>query len=149
MASFLLYDVSMKNSFTSIQLGLIAIMLLAFPCLVRAEESITVVPPSSPTLTLRSSETPPLLGGTTLSSGVTNNLFSEPPSLAGQYRVHGAKVMPYIGLGFTGGETTDVNRTVTRESALRSALQQDRLMTDSLGKTLVPNEVQLGVRIPF
>jgi hypothetical protein len=80
---------------------------------------------------------------------MSNNLFSEPPSLAGQYRVHGAKVMPYIGLGFTGGETTDVNRTVTRESALRSALQQDRLMTDSLGKTLVPNEVQLGVRIPF
>ncbi|MBA2251645.1 MAG: hypothetical protein H0W13_02895, partial [Nitrospirales bacterium] len=90
----------------------------------------------------------PLLS-TALSSSVTNNLFSQPATLAGRYTMNGSTVIPYIGLGFGGGETTDVNRTVARQSALQSAIQQDRLMNDVLGKTLVPNEFQLGIRIPF
>ena len=57
--------------------------------------------------------------------------------------------MPYIGLGFSGGETTDVNRTAARQSQLQSSVQQDRLLNDILGKSLVPNEFQLGIRIPF
>lgn len=138
----------MKQIVQSIQHGVIVGILLTLPSLVSAEESVGITaPPSS--LTLRTSETPSLLGNTKLSSGATNNVFSEPPSLNGHYTVHGSTVMPYIGLGFGGGETTDVNRTVTRESTLRSAVQQDRLLSDSLGKSLTPSEVQLGIRIPF
>lgn len=138
----------MKQVPLSILRGLIVSILLTLPCLAGAEES-TRLSVSSSSLTLRASEAPPLLGGTRLSSGTTNNIFSEPPSLAGHYTVHGSTVMPYVGFGFGGGETTDVNRTVTRESTLRSAVQQDRLLTDSLGKSLAPSEVQLGIRIPF
>ncbi|WP_447985610.1 hypothetical protein [Nitrospira sp. Nam74] len=90
-----------------------------------------------------------VLSSTTLSSSVTNNLFSQPATLAGRYTMNGSTVMPYIGLGFGGGETTDVNRTVARQSGLQSSIQQDRLMNDVLGKTFVPNEFQLGIRIPF
>ena len=80
-----------------------------------------------------------------ISSGLSNNLISQPPLLTGRYTLNGQTFMPYIGAGFRGGETTDPNRTVARESVW----QEDRLLHDSLGKTLVPNEFQLGVRIPF
>ncbi|MGH7230275.1 MAG: hypothetical protein ACREJU_02835 [Nitrospiraceae bacterium] len=80
-----------------------------------------------------------------LSSGLSNNLLSQPPMLTGRYTLNGQTFMPYIGAGFSGGETKDPNRAAVRESAA----QEDRLLREPLGSTLVPNEFQLGVRIPF
>ncbi len=79
----------------------------------------------------------------TVSSELQNNLLSQPPVLTGRYTLNGQTVLPYIGAGFGGGEPTDLNRTIMR------AGQEERILRDSLGKTLVPNEFQLGVRIPF
>lgn len=133
------------------QVVLVATVLSALPGLTPGEEPPVMT-------TVRPAWTPPLKGSdpssrllssTTLSSSITNNVFSQPATLAGRYTMNGSTVIPYIGLGFGGGETTDVNRTVARQSALQSSLQQDRLMNDVLGKTLVPNEFQLGIRIPF
>lgn len=130
--------------------GLLA-ALLALPNLTRGEEPLpmTPVPPvlTAPAPVTNSSS--PLLPSTALSSGATNNVFSQPPTLAGRYTMNGSTVIPYIGLGFGGGETTDVNRTAARQSVLQSSVQQDRLLNDVLGKSLVPNEFQVGIRIPF
>ena len=140
----------MRDSF-AVQLSLLVTVVVAVPCLTRGEESrlvISVLPAlTSPAKGTDLSSL--VLSSTTLSSSVTNDLFSQPATLAGRYTMNGSTVIPYIGLGFGGGETTDVNRTVTRQSALQNSIQQDRLMNDVLGKTLVPNEFQLGIRIPF
>jgi hypothetical protein len=126
--------------------------MIALTGLAHGEEPL-VTPIVRPALTSPAKETDLssllLSSTTTLSSSVTNNLFSEPATLAGRYTMNGSTLIPYIGLGFGGGETTDVNRAVTRQSSLQSSIQQDRLMSDVLGKTLVPNEFQLGIRIPF
>ena len=135
-------------SFASV---LLALALLALPNPTRGEEPllVTPVPPvlTAPSPVINSSSS--LLPSTALSSGATNNVFSQPPTLAGRYTMNGSTVIPYIGLGFGGGETTDVNRTAARQSMLQSSVQQDRLLNDVLGKSLVPNEFQVGIRIPF
>jgi hypothetical protein len=134
----------------SVHIFLIATLVLALPSLTLGEEPLRMAPPTAVTPSVKGSEpSSPLLSGTTLSSGVTNNVFSHPPTLAGRYTVNGSTVIPYIGLGFGRGETTDINRTAARESILQNSVQQDRLLNDVLGKSLVPNEFQLGIRIPF
>jgi hypothetical protein len=135
-------------SFASV---LLALALLALPNPTRGDESLPVTP-IPPVLTVPAPVTnssSSLLPSTALSSGATNNVFSQPPTLAGRYTMNGSTVIPYIGLGFGGGETTDVNRTAARQSMLQSSVLQDRLLNDVLGKSLVPNEFQVGIRIPF
>jgi hypothetical protein len=135
----------------AVQLPLLLAVVMAVPGLTRGEES-RPVPPVLPAFTSPAKGTdfsPPVLSSPTLSSSVTNHLFSQPATLAGPYTMNGSTVIPYIGVGFGGGETTDVNRTVARQSALQSSTQQDPLMNDVLRKTFVPNEFQLGIRIPF
>jgi hypothetical protein len=130
---------------------LLTLALLALPNLTHGEE-LLLMTPVSPVLTVPAPVTNSslsLLPSTALSSGATNNVFSQPPTLAGRYTMNGSTVIPYIGLGFGGGETTDVNRTAARQSMLQSSVQQDRLLNDVLGKSLVPNEFQVGIRIPF
>lgn len=155
MASLLLYFFSMKShrlgSVHSFHFCLLALALLALPSLAGGEEPFLVMP-VSPVLTApapAANSSSSLLPSTALSSGATNSVFSQPPTLAGRYTVNGSTVIPYIGLGFGGGETTDVNRTAARQSMLQSSVQQDRLLNDVLGKSLVPNEFQVGIRIPF
>jgi hypothetical protein len=135
----------------AVQWFLLVTVVVAVPGLTHGEEP-RLVTPVLPALTSSAKGTDLsslALSSTMRSSSVTNNLFSEPATLTGRYTMNGSIVIPYIGLGFGGGETTDVNRTVVRQSALQSSIQQDRLMNDVLGKTLVPNEFQLGIRIPF
>jgi hypothetical protein len=140
-----------RRSVYSFASFLLALALLALPNLTRGDEPLPMTPVSSvltvPTPVTNSSSS--LLPSTALSSGPTNNVFSQPPTLAGRYTMNGSTVIPYIGLGFGGGETTDVNRTAARQSMLQSSVQQDRLLNDVLGKSLVPNEFQVGIRIPF
>lgn len=142
------HPVVMVHSFF---VGLLALVVLELPNLTRGEEPLLVapIPPllASPAPATKSCL--PILPSSDLSSGATNNVFSQPPTLAGRYTVNGSTVMPYIGVGFSGGETTDVNRTAARQSQLQSSVQQDRLLNDVLGKNLIPNEFQLGIRIPF
>lgn len=134
----------------SFRFSLLALALLALPGLARGEEPLPVTP-ILPALTapVPATKSSSVLPSTTLSSGATNSVFSQPPTLAGRYTVNGSTVIPYIGLGFGGGETTDVNRTAARQSILQNSVQQDRLLNDVLGKSLVPNEFQVGIRIPF
>jgi hypothetical protein len=76
----------------------------------------------------------------TLSPGLSTNTLREPPLLSSRYTWKGHTVMPYIGAGLSHGQTKDSNGTLW---------QEERALYEPLGRALVPNEVQLGVRIPF
>lgn len=136
------------HHFFAVQLSLLLAVVMAVPGLTRGEESRPVLPAF--TSSAKGTDfSLPAFSSPTLSSSVTNHLFSQPATLAGRYTMNGSTVIPYIGVGFGGGETTDVNRTVARHSALQGSIQQDPLMNDVFRKTFVPNEFQLGIRIPF
>jgi len=79
------------------------------------------------------------------SPSAQGTVFRDIPSISGHYAVRGRTVMPYVGLGFGGGYTSDLNRSlagslpVPTEFGLRS----------QFGQGLSPNEFQMGLRIPF
>lgn len=59
--------------------------------------------------------------------------------------------MPYIGAGFGGGYTTELDRSlhVVPSASSTSSVSAAAGSKDLLGPTLIPNEVQLGIRFPF
>ncbi|WP_447986118.1 hypothetical protein [Nitrospira sp. Nam74] len=70
----------------------------------------------------------------------------EPPALD----YHGRRALvPFLGFGFSRGTTTDVNGSMVRGLAQQGSLQDERILRDLMGKTVMPNEVQLGIRLPF
>lgn len=76
----------------------------------------------------------------TLLPGISTNTLRQPPLLSSRYTWHGQTFLPYIGAGLSHGSTIDTNGTL---------LEEERVLREPLGRTFVPNEVQLGVRIPF
>jgi hypothetical protein len=84
-----------------------------------------------------------------VSSGGSSALYREPPSLSTRYTLNGHTVLPYVGVGYGAGEPIDANRTMMRDNAGHSSMQEDRILRDLVGKSVLPNEFQLGVRIPF
>jgi hypothetical protein len=136
----------MKTRDRLIRVVVVAALLAMVPLTVVARDPLPTDPPLSPFLSGKTSTSgTEITDHLAISSGLSNDLVSQPPMVTGRYTLNGQTVMPYIGAGFGGGETTDPNRAVVRESVR----QQDRLITEPIGKTLVPNEFQLGVRIPF
>jgi hypothetical protein len=107
--------------------------------------------PSSSIVPSLSMPSPPLSldGNTSILPGQSNRLFSQPPTLSSRYTLQGTTLMPYIGLGFNGGNLRDSSGTLIPQSGLAGSLQDDRLLRDGLGRTAMPNEFQLGIRIPF
>lgn len=81
-----------------------------------------------------------------LSQGTDSALMREPPAL--DYHGRHAAV-PFFGFGFSGGTTTDVSGSMVRGLAQQGSLQDERMLRDLTGKTVMPNEVQLGIRLPF
>lgn len=79
------------------------------------------------------------------SASVPGRVFRDIPSISGHHAVGGRTVMPYVGVGFGGGYTSDLNRSLAEslpaptEFGLRS----------QFGQGLSPNELQMGLRIPF
>ncbi|HNN44359.1 MAG TPA: hypothetical protein PKL10_18805 [Nitrospira sp.] len=74
-----------------------------------------------------------------------SDLFRQAPTLTGRLRVSEQTVMPYIGAGFGGGYVTERDRALN----LQPVLPQQNLFGDSMGKGMMPNEFQMGIRIPF
>lgn len=125
-------------------------MLVLLPLSAAAhEKTLLETPPPAQTSNKTDHSAASLLGKIMLSSGDSNNLFSQPPTLSSPYTLHGKTFIPYIGTGFGGGEPMDVNRTIIRQQALQSSIQEDRLLRDLVGKSLIPNEFHVGIRIPF
>lgn len=74
-----------------------------------------------------------------------STVFRDPPILEPWSGLYNHTILPYFGLGFSGGETADPNRQAARESAA----QEQPSSRDHLGESFIPNEFQIGVRIPF
>jgi hypothetical protein len=67
--------------------------------------------------------------------------------LSGRLQVSEQTLIPYVGAGFGGGFVTERDRALGPSSAF----PQQNLLGDSLGlgKGMMPNEFQMGIRIPF
>jgi hypothetical protein len=72
-------------------------------------------------------------------------LFHDVPALTGQYSVQDMTLMPYIGAGFGGGFISDLDRAL----GLNSSLENNPGFRNPLSQTMTPNELQLGIRVPF
>ncbi|ULA66633.1 MAG: conserved exported protein of unknown function [Nitrospira sp.] len=73
------------------------------------------------------------------------DLFRQSPVLSGRLRVSEQTLIPYIGAGFGGGYVTERDRALGPQPAL----PQQNLFGESMGKSMMPNEFQMGIRIPF
>lgn len=75
------------------------------------------------------------------------DIFRQTPTLSGRVQVSEQTLIPYVGAGFGGGYVTERDRAL---SPLPGFPQQN-LLGDSLGmgKGMMPNEFQMGIRIPF
>lgn len=72
-------------------------------------------------------------------------IFQDIPSISGRYSVGGHTVMPYLGAGFGGGYTSELNRSLTGPPPA----QPDAGLRSQFGQGFSPNEFQMGLRIPF
>jgi hypothetical protein len=74
----------------------------------------------------------------------STSLFRDPPTLTSRFGL-GTSFLPFIGMGFQGGETSDVTRQVLRESTFDTRTP----LSNRLSQGLIPNEFQAGLRIRF
>ena len=73
------------------------------------------------------------------------DIFRQTPTLSGRLQVREQTLIPYVGAGFGGGYVTERDRAL----GPGPGLPQQNLLGDSLGKGMMPNEFQMGIRIPF
>ncbi len=78
-------------------------------------------------------------------SSPSSSIFRDIPSISGRYSVGGHTFMPYLGAGFGGGYTSELNRSLTGPPPVQS----DVGLRSQFGQGLSPNEFQMGLRIPF
>ena len=73
------------------------------------------------------------------------SLFRDVPSLSGRYSAGHMTFLPYLGAGFGAGYNSELDRTF----APNLQPQQNLNLGGQLGQRMVPNEFQMGIRIPF
>jgi hypothetical protein len=75
----------------------------------------------------------------------SSRLLREPPTITGQIQVGDHTLIPYVGAGFGGGYATERDRMLGQDPAL----QQKNILGTVNGGGYMPNEFQMGLRIPF
>ncbi|MCC6139702.1 MAG: hypothetical protein IT389_03700 [Nitrospira sp.] len=75
----------------------------------------------------------------------SSSIFRDIPSISGRYSVGGRTILPYLGAGFSGGYTSELNRSLTGPPPIQS----DVGLRSQFGQGISPNEFQMGLRIPF
>jgi len=71
-------------------------------------------------------------------------VFRQAPALTGRFQFNDQTFIPFIGAGFGGGYTTDRDRALGSNGLFYNPAQ-----SGELGKNMMPNEFNLGLRIPF
>lgn len=72
------------------------------------------------------------------------------PALSTQISVRGLTLVPYVAAGFSGGYVTERERTLhTVPSTPSVPAATSFALRNIFGPHLIPNEVHLGIRIPF
>lgn len=74
------------------------------------------------------------------------NLFRDPPTVLGNTVEKDTRIFPYLGIGFGNGVTGDVNQQILQQRYLQGLSSSS---FSGLHNGLIPNEVQLGIRLPF
>jgi multidrug efflux pump subunit AcrA (membrane-fusion protein) len=92
-----------------------------------------------------SSLPPPPTSAWTQSLDRNQEIVRQTPTLSGRLEINKQTLLPYIGAGFGGGFVTERDRALGPSSVS----PQQNLLGESLGKGAMPNEFQMGVRIPF
>ena len=75
----------------------------------------------------------------------SQDMVRQTPLLSGRIHISEQTLIPYVGAGFGDGYVTERDRVLV----LSSVFPQQNLLGDSLGKGIMPNEFQMGIRIPF
>jgi hypothetical protein len=75
----------------------------------------------------------------------TGSVFRDVPALSGRYSAGSMTFLPYIGAGFGAGYNSELDRTLTPNLQPQQNLNAGGLQ----GQSMVPNEFQMGIRIPF
>ena len=73
------------------------------------------------------------------------DIIRQTPTLSGRLQLSEQTLIPYVGAGFGGGFVTDRDRALGPSSMF----PQQNILGESLGKGMMPNEFQIGIRIPF
>ena len=73
------------------------------------------------------------------------------PTVSKPISVGGRTLVPYIGAGFGGGYATELDRALNAAPSASSSFSgsSNAGLRSVLGQNLIPNEVQLGIRLPF
>jgi len=71
------------------------------------------------------------------------NVFRQAPALTGRFELNDQTFYPFIGAGFGGGYTNDRDRALGSNGLFYGSQSGD------LGRNMMPNEFNLGLRIPF
>lgn len=79
------------------------------------------------------------------SASASSSNFHDIPSVSGRYSIGGRTLLPYIGAGFSGGYSSEFNRSLDGAPPALS----DFGLRNQFGQSVSPNEFQLGIRIPF
>ena len=147
---FRLYDLSMTLRYSIVSLLLCAVLAVSARGVAAQSEPVS----ESPALQSLNeqfsrggveSEVPLSAPASLPSYSPSSSIFRDIPSISGRYSVGGRTVMPYIGAGFGGGYTSELNRSLTGPPPVQS----DVGLRSQLGQGLSPNEFQMGIRIPF
>jgi len=81
-----------------------------------------------------------------LSSGGGSPHLQNVPTLSKRYSVGGTTLVPYVGAGFGSGYVSELDRSL---NTAPSSAPSDSGLRSLFGQSLIPNEVQLGIRLPF
>ena len=73
------------------------------------------------------------------------DLIRQTPTLSGRLQLSQQTLIPFVGAGFGGGFVTERDKAMGSSSMF----PQQSLLGESLGKGMMPNEFQMGIRIPF
>jgi hypothetical protein len=72
-------------------------------------------------------------------------LIRQTPTLSGRLQFSQQTLIPFVGAGFGGGFVTERDRVMGSSPMF----PQSNILGESLGKGMMPNEFQMGIRIPF
>jgi hypothetical protein len=79
-----------------------------------------------------------------LAGDQNRNVFRQAPALTGRFELNNQTFFPFVGAGFGGGYTNDRDRALGSNGLFHNPAQ-----SGDLGKNMMPNEFNLGLRIPF